>query len=327
MQDLFQALKMLQDGVQQFAVGRVINDANDQVRQIHETEMDHRTKIQNLRNLSNQLTMRLSGMGANPTQVEQAAGAVAPPKAPLIQSTIQGLVSDLDMSDPGQAAVGRERLQKHEDSQNQMKLLLAARKFEAGAADKKNKLRDDYLKEFGKVPGMKDLLEGFTKAEVTPDDLTNPAAFVAAQRGYIKASGDNKISNEDLEGANVDKSLWAGVQTLFTRGATGAETKNKAELMRALLDVARYKSARAIQIRAGAYSRVKSRHLGESPESFHQDIMDHYLGGTANFAPAAAAPRSTTQGTTVIQNPGASTPAAIGTAPAALPAGFRPRGK
>ena len=328
MQDLFQALKMLQSGVQQFAVGRVINSANDKVQELRQSDMDERSRIQGLRQTANDLTLRLAGMGADDSTIKAAAGAIEPPKGPLVQSPFQGMLADLDTAVPADQEEAVRRSKEYWEKGAEYKALADARKNGRADTAANKKLREGLITGFGKIPGNKELIEGFTKLEVTPDDLTNPGAFVAAQRGYIKSTGDSRISNEDLAGANVDPSLWEGVKTLFSRGTLGTETKNKAALMQALMDTQRYKSARALKARLAPYSRSSSRQVdGDTPEVFAQDLMDRFLGGAANFEPAAAAPRSTTQGTTVIQNPGASTPAAIGTAPAALPAGFRPRGK
>lgn len=76
--DLFQALQMFQQGVQQAATTSAVNDANNMVQQINQAQMEEGKKRQALQQLGNELALRLVGTGANGTQIQAAFNAVNP---------------------------------------------------------------------------------------------------------------------------------------------------------------------------------------------------------------------------------------------------------
>ena len=78
MDDLFKALQMFQSGVQQFAITGAVNDANAQMQQLNQAQIDEGMKRQQLQQLGNSLALRLTGAGANAAQVQQASGAIMP---------------------------------------------------------------------------------------------------------------------------------------------------------------------------------------------------------------------------------------------------------
>jgi len=78
MQDLYQALQMFQQGVQQAAVSTAVNDATRQMQELNQANIDEGQKRQALQQLSNQTALRLTGAGANGTQIQSAFNAIAP---------------------------------------------------------------------------------------------------------------------------------------------------------------------------------------------------------------------------------------------------------
>jgi len=80
MDDLFKAMEMFKSGVQDFALSRAINSANEQVQGIRAAEMDEMQKRQMLSQVSNDLVTRMAALGAPATTMAAAAGAMAPPK-------------------------------------------------------------------------------------------------------------------------------------------------------------------------------------------------------------------------------------------------------
>lgn len=78
MQDLYQALQMFQQGVQQTAVSTAVNDATRQMQELNQANIDEGQKRQALQQLSNQTALRLTGAGANGTQIQSAFNAIAP---------------------------------------------------------------------------------------------------------------------------------------------------------------------------------------------------------------------------------------------------------
>jgi len=76
--DLLKAFQMFQGSVQQAAVSNAVEGASQHMNQINAQISDEAQKRQALQNLGNNLALRLTGVGANAAQVEQAFRAVAP---------------------------------------------------------------------------------------------------------------------------------------------------------------------------------------------------------------------------------------------------------
>lgn len=78
MDDLFQSLRMLQQGATELQTSRAINGANQQVQQIKSSEASDADKRQQLTALSNQLVSHLGALGTPVDQIQQQVKAVAP---------------------------------------------------------------------------------------------------------------------------------------------------------------------------------------------------------------------------------------------------------
>jgi hypothetical protein len=78
MQDLFQAMQMFKQGVQELQTSRVISGANEAVQQIKSSEMDEQQQRAELSSLANQMTMNLAQLGTPATTIQQIAGAIGP---------------------------------------------------------------------------------------------------------------------------------------------------------------------------------------------------------------------------------------------------------
>ena len=78
MDDLLKAFQMFQGSVQQAAVANAVEGATQQMNQINAQINNEAQKRQQLQNLGNNLALKLTGVGANAAQVEQAFKAVAP---------------------------------------------------------------------------------------------------------------------------------------------------------------------------------------------------------------------------------------------------------
>ena len=78
MDDLLKAFQMFQGSVQQAAVSNAVEGASQHMNQINAQISDEAQKRQALQNLGNNLALRLTGVGANAAQVEQAFRAVSP---------------------------------------------------------------------------------------------------------------------------------------------------------------------------------------------------------------------------------------------------------
>lgn len=73
-----QAVNSFQNTMKGVAQQRAINSATEQMNQINATVKDEQQKFAQLSQLSNNLTLQMNALGADPTSVAQAAGAVGP---------------------------------------------------------------------------------------------------------------------------------------------------------------------------------------------------------------------------------------------------------
>ena len=78
MDDLFKALGMFQQGVQQYAITGAVNDATAQMQQLNQAQIDEGQKRQQLQQLANGVALRLTGVGANGQQIQSAFNAINP---------------------------------------------------------------------------------------------------------------------------------------------------------------------------------------------------------------------------------------------------------
>jgi hypothetical protein len=75
---LMDGLDRFRDGMKRLSTNRAISQAQDEVNQLSGMEMDEMMKRQQMNAISQNLTMRLSGIGADPTQIAQVTGAIKP---------------------------------------------------------------------------------------------------------------------------------------------------------------------------------------------------------------------------------------------------------
>lgn len=78
MQDLFAALKMFQDGAQQYVVGNAMRGAADQMKSINAAEQGEFEKRKQLDALGKDLALQLGSYGAPVSQIQTAASSIMP---------------------------------------------------------------------------------------------------------------------------------------------------------------------------------------------------------------------------------------------------------
>lgn len=76
--DLFQALRMFQDGAKEYATGNAIRSAAENVKQINSIQQDEFVKRQQLEETGKQLALQLGSMGAPVSQIQSSVGAIMP---------------------------------------------------------------------------------------------------------------------------------------------------------------------------------------------------------------------------------------------------------
>jgi hypothetical protein len=90
------AMQMLQRGMQDMAQTKIIGKATAEMKLANQTIKNDQERFLALQNLSNELAMRLSGAGADPTKVAQTTKAIAPQFQTADEAIFQGVMSGSD---------------------------------------------------------------------------------------------------------------------------------------------------------------------------------------------------------------------------------------
>lgn len=87
------AMQMLQRGMQDVAQTKLISQATADMKLANQNIKDDQERFLALQNMSNELALRLSGAGADPTKVAQTAKAIAPQFGTADEAIFQGTMS------------------------------------------------------------------------------------------------------------------------------------------------------------------------------------------------------------------------------------------
>lgn len=134
MDDLYKALQLFQNGVQQYAITGAVNDANAQMMQLNQAAIDEGQKRQQLQQLANQTALRLTGVGATGTQIQSAFTAINPQNFGSVEQMqlegelsgnqqLRGVASDI----LGQREANKQKQMLFE---NKMQMALLDKKFQ-----------------------------------------------------------------------------------------------------------------------------------------------------------------------------------------------------
>lgn len=152
--DLDKATQMFQTGVQQIQLQRALSNANEQVQQIKDSELDQTKQMQAIRSVAQNLTLGLSAQGIPASHIEQMSNALSP-KVPTMQNAeeaaLYGKINQRpDIAQAGQEQIAQKQafeLQKAQISHNtdlaKMKMLLGEQKTGAIEFDKYAKVAPD----------------------------------------------------------------------------------------------------------------------------------------------------------------------------------------
>ncbi len=193
LQELFQAMNMFKDGVNQMSVTRGISNAQQQMNQLNAAQMDEIEKRNALQGIANNLALDLGKTGAPVHQIQSAVGAVAPQAIKtaddaILQGTMAGprgssLVEVGKTSDMLSAAPAFEQQTRTQDftaSENaknrQMQLEIAGLRNKKGAP-----IRGLTPKEIEKISAYEEGAEIMTNLETDVANNENLAGIFAGR--------------------------------------------------------------------------------------------------------------------------------------------------
>lgn len=147
-EQMMAGLSSLSTGMKNLATTRATSQAQDEVNALNSTEMDEMDKRNKLSAVAQNLTLRLSGIGADPTQIAQVTGAIKP--ANFADAQDMYIQSQLNGSKKLDTAA--KNVQKFEEDPKLAQIRLQG-DYSLRAAQAKAKEMDDksYGKEFSKL--------------------------------------------------------------------------------------------------------------------------------------------------------------------------------
>lgn len=327
-QMLMEGAKAFREGLTRLSTSRAISQAQDDVNSLNNSEMDEMEKRQKLAAVSQNLTLRLSGLGADPQQIAQSAGAIRP--APFADAQDMFIQSQATKSpkladaayavqkfeeDPKLAAI---RLQ----GQNAMAIAkVKASEQDASSFGKEySKLADDTnpyrarsgvlgdlqkrMNAAGRIQGLYDAYDG-NPNKIGMREMATSVANMFSTGSQTANNQINELVPETLRGdANKIAEWWKNAPNGLEQQAFAKQ----------YLDISnREKSIAEDQLKLGDYENIsKKAHLeAQNPAQFRQ-----LFRGPLKYEEYQ---NYMTNGTLLPKTGGASAPAGAGTAPRAQP--------
>jgi hypothetical protein len=257
LQELFQAMNMFKDGMKELGTARAISSAQEQVEQLKTQQMDKMQERAALSSISQGLTMSLAKIGAPVSQVQMAAGAIAP--APITNSNeayyqgaaagpVQGK-SLMDLAKSGQQFENQPKFQLQQ-MENDAKIEASRLQGASAAgrtASKENKDLDKRFVDFGKALNptgprageygkLRNQLHQIGRVDTLFQDgfnMRGPQAEEVALGLHRLLSGSNAAHVEQVK-ALLPKSAMSSAQALKSYFTNNPELLNNEKWMKNL---------------------------------------------------------------------------------------------
>ena len=245
MNDLFTALQMFNKGLKDLQTGRVLNNANEMVEQIRASDMDAKEKRAELKNIANQLTLKMVGLGGSVEQAKLLAEQFEGPKPPTMQTADQAIIYGMQMGDEsilksGLAIKEMEREAAIKKAEAEQRVWIDRQNFLETNRDENAKVKSEAQLEkerrstLFKVQGdfqkaSKDIREATRFARQGLDIINSdgPASKLlgAVQFAAVRAAGSSsQLSDKERE-------ALAGQQDLLSQFRQLVSTKAKSEFI------------------------------------------------------------------------------------------------
>ena len=199
--ELFTAMNMFKQGVQEFATARGISQAQEQVEALKGAQMDELERRSALSNIANNLTLNLAKTGAPVSQVQLATGAIAPaaiktPEEAMMQGALAGpggaalsqLGQDVEMKSKGSEFEFLRRQQAFQAAESEKSRASAENVAGIRSTGGQNKLKPLSDKEIDTISSLEDDIvigQSIVKDITASPWLTGPAAGRIPGRGMV----------------------------------------------------------------------------------------------------------------------------------------------
>lgn len=138
MDDLFKALNMFSEGVKDLQTRRTINGANDQVQEIKASDLKEEEKQSQYKQVANQLTIKMAGLGVPATTIQAVGGAVRNDPTDFEQAIKMNELQNNQAVQKQKADQAFQTQQKELDRQNALEIAKTKVQGQLDNTDKKN---------------------------------------------------------------------------------------------------------------------------------------------------------------------------------------------
>lgn len=292
--DLFKALNMFNDGMKSLQMGRVLDNANSTVEQIRNSDLDAKQKRAELKNVADQLTFKLVGLGGSVDAAKTLAGTIEPQGQPLPQNEFQAYM--LAQGDPEMMkALGTYQKDKAEaESKKRMAELDEWKaKFDIGETardinqdERQGRADQDAvlktLNDFRDKTAKKniealDALTGIDGIMSIPEEERGQAALGILQRAVVKQTGDPRISDQDADAIAPDPSIASRLKRNFRLLTQGKPLEKDFAEYGLMAEMLKKANLRNLEQKAQGYAKSRSQYVrGVTADSLLEDIYTEY---------------------------------------------------
>lgn len=294
--DLQSAIRGFNDQVQSYAIQSAVNNASQQVQQLQNAQLDEIEKRNQTQQLSQQLALQLTGLGANASQVQTAMAATAPkPLNDFGSMFAEGLMTG---SEPLKQKATELKKFMNEDKfamaklkldQDRLKLeskqtMLTDTKFQNLVP----KVQENYnraIKVLNEKIGQINLIEGLPTG--APKDRVDLTTIVKSVGQDVGAIGDKEA---DAVLPPSMASQFKSFRNYITGNADSIRTKEQADAMKKVFKQAKPLLKKIIEARGRQYAYQLSKsakvmgHTLNLNEAMELLAEPSFEGGSSNSA-------------------------------------------
>jgi len=255
--EIVNALNQFAGSMQRYAVSRALQNANVEVNAIRESEEEDAAKQEQIRQVAQNLSIKMMAGGASPRDI-QVANQLFVPRVDKFEQEKE-LIRLRAEEQRKTLGVKQDVAVPKEKSKRILRQL-----------DIFNKGISGLTKSMDSVASVRSLLTG-----AKDPSAAQFAASELAKIGLVKASGESgRLSDQDLERAAGNPSLFRRTKRFLTKIARGIPPTEDVDEMMRLVDIAEKGLKFAAERRAKAFARQRAKFVGMSEEEFEAKITE-----------------------------------------------------
>jgi hypothetical protein len=290
--NLMQGLKMFQQGVQEFAVNRAVSDATEQINQLNSQQMDEMEKRQAMKQLSDGLGLRLTGLNASASTVANAVSLAAPkalntPDSYILEGLAKGSKKMQDIGVTAQTMDPDYILKMRQAQEAAAKAALYNQTKETDRQDRINVKQTEYADKFEKRKDVAPLLTIKTMAQTLDDVVLKPrpdgkydlGEINIAKNAIIKGlnPGTGAQSDQDVRDARRLQGLLDQMKQEASKRTDGSVPQNLVNLYKQ--QVQRMKASADARIKKAAEGHAtggKKINPNFDAEAIQSSLLERY---------------------------------------------------